>query len=109
MESPMSRTRGRLVSFAWEIQMSHHSMASRAGGRFVSATARLLAIAVAVNRGDRRFFIETLLRIYCRAASRPYHGDVGRPALRWCTRCAVTAVSVECKIPGDWVDYQNSW
>src|SRR5436190_4848311 len=32
MESPMSRTRGRLVSFAWEIQMSHHSMASRAGG-----------------------------------------------------------------------------
>ena len=30
MESPIRRTRGRLVSFAWEIQMSHHSMASRA-------------------------------------------------------------------------------
>src|SRR5213595_3891355 len=44
MESPMSRTRGRLLSFACEIQMSHHSMASRAGGAASGlATATLLA------------------------------------------------------------------
>src|SRR6185503_7095560 len=43
MESPIKRTRGRLVSFAWEIQMSHHSMASRAGGA-----------AAAIERGNSK-------------------------------------------------------
>src|SRR5690348_2814342 len=56
MESPIRRTRGRFVSLAWEIQMSHHSMASRAGGAAVAieggnAMERItVEIAVSNNR-----------------------------------------------------------
>src|SRR5579862_3944347 len=39
MESPMSSTRGRLVLFACEIQMSHHSMDSRSESGMAGAFA----------------------------------------------------------------------
>src|SRR5262245_40740909 len=60
MESPMSRTRGRFVSFACEIQTSHHSMASQAGGviAFGSAAARLPANPEARERSISRLFIK---------------------------------------------------
>src|SRR5262249_32125878 len=56
MESPISRTRGRFVSFAWEIQMSHHSMASRAGGAGVSFSAAWLANPAASQSANPTVF-----------------------------------------------------
>src|SRR6266702_2912198 len=59
MESPMSRTRGRFVSFAWEIQMSHHSMASRAGGAPAAIergnTKERITVEIAVSNNRRAF------------------------------------------------------
>ncbi len=54
----MSSTRGRLVSFAWEIQMSHHSIASRAGGAASGlAAAILLANPPARQRASIQFLV----------------------------------------------------
>src|SRR5436190_20119203 len=53
MESPMSKTRGRFVSLAWEIQMSHHSIDSCAGCAVADQSAARL-IARAAERASAR-------------------------------------------------------
>ena len=57
--------------------MSHHSMAYRAGGTFVSSAARLLANAVRMNRCDRRFFI--VVSAECQIDEENVHGYLEFP------------------------------
>jgi hypothetical protein len=49
MKSPISRTLGRLVSLASEIQMSHHSMNSRENGGIPAGAASPAAIRQVMN------------------------------------------------------------
>src|SRR5437868_5856360 len=92
MESPTSRTRGKFVSFAWEIQMWHHSMDSREGGVVLgSAEAELIATPAVSKRGISRFIRTNRL--------------VQIVAVLW----RVTIASAKCKIPGDCLDQRHSW
>src|SRR6266404_5829328 len=70
MESPMSRTRGRLLSFACEIQMSHHSMASRAGG----AASGLASATLLANPAAKQSAVIKLTLIFITAIAFGYGG-----------------------------------
>lgn len=49
MESPIKRTRGKFVSLACEIQLSHHSMDSRSGPEYGAGAAQTVVIAQVKN------------------------------------------------------------